>query len=266
MFFNTKQLSYYYIIVKNQKGPFWLLLHGFMGSHNDFLTIAKQLPGTVIIPDLLGHGQSSYSGTLADFSIEHQADDLVELITSITFQKVNVLGYSMGGRLALSLALRHPQIVQKLFLESSTAGIADNHEREARLLNDQKLARRLQEDSLKNFVNFWENLSLFSSQKKLPIHLQSFVRSQRLKQSNQGLVNSLLGMGTGTMPNYWDNLKTLNTETILFAGELDPKFKKITTQMQHLLPHSDHFIVNNAGHNIHLEQPKQFTKLILKRG
>lgn len=266
MFFKTKFSKYYYTVFKNGSAPFcWLLLHGFMGSHREYLNIAKKLPGMIIIPDLLGHGQSESTGNIECFSIEQQADDLATLSRQITNQKVNVWGYSMGGRLALALAFRHPNIVNHLYLESSTAGIKDNSARKARIANDQRLALKLQQDSLVNFVNFWENLPLFSSQKCLPSKVQAFVRTQRLQQSSTGLSKSLLGMGTGKMPNYWDELSSLQTSTTLFAGEFDSKFSSITHSMQLLIPNSERFVISGVGHNIHLENPNEILAIIRKK-
>ncbi|MFT8424806.1 MAG: 2-succinyl-6-hydroxy-2,4-cyclohexadiene-1-carboxylate synthase [Liquorilactobacillus sp.] len=266
MFFKTKFAKYYYLTIKNSVAPScWLLLHGFMGSHKEYLNIAKKLPGIIIIPDLLGHGKSNSDSNTNSFSIEQQADDLAALSRQIATQKINVWGYSMGGRLALALTLRHPDLVNQLYLESSTAGIKDDIARKNRINNDRQLASRLQTDGLTDFVNFWESLPLFSSQKLLPPKIQKFVRTQRLQQSNTELSKSLLGMGTGQMPNYWDKLSSLQVKTTLFTGELDSKFNSITHDMQLLIPNSERFVISGAGHNVHLEKPNEILAIIYKK-
>ncbi|AUJ28809.1 2-succinyl-6-hydroxy-2,4-cyclohexadiene-1-carboxylate synthase [Liquorilactobacillus hordei] len=267
MFFKAKFSKYYYIKIKNSTAPlYWLLLHGFMGTHKEFLNVATQLPGTIIIPDLLGHGQSDVNNDTKYFSIEQQADDLVALSKQITTQRVNIWGYSMGGRLALALALRYPEIVNHLYLESSTAGIKSPAARQARITNDHNLALRLQTaTSLTDFVDFWENLPLFHSQKDLSFETQAFVRNQRLQQSGIGLAKSLCGMGTGKMPNYWNQLPFLQSTTTLFAGELDTKFSNITRDMQLLIPNSKRVVIPGVGHNVHLENPNAILTTILQR-
>lgn len=91
----------YYFLVSGQGKPAWLFLHGFMGSHNDFSEVTQNLLGQTLIPDLLGHGQTTKSYDSNDYKIEKQADDLADLLDKFRVDQVVVVGYSMGGRLAI---------------------------------------------------------------------------------------------------------------------------------------------------------------------
>lgn len=244
----------------------WLLLHGFMGSHHDFDRIVPYLNGPILLPDLLGHGKSLTKSSYERFSIEYQISDLATLIKQKMAPPVNLWGYSMGGRLALGLALKHPELIKHLVLESSTAGLMTLTERLKRRRHDQRLAQVLLQDGLPAFVSFWSELALFSSQKRLPQKQRKFIQQQRLEQDSFCLANSLLGMGTGKMPNYWPQLEKLKLPVTLLAGELDPKYTKITAQMQKLLPQGQRYLIHAAGHNVHLEQPRTVAEIVELEG
>ncbi len=263
MIITLNNQDYYYQIIQNKANPQWLLLHGFTGSHQDFNHLAQSLPGTIIIPDLLGHGKSITTAPAERFKINQQVADLAQLIKSTMTPPINLWGYSMGGRLALALTLAHPDLIDHLILESSTAGLSSTAERIQRQQHDQKIAEKLRQNGIVAFVNFWESLPLFSSQQKLPPKDKQFIRNQRLQQDPNNLANSLLGMGTGTMPNFWPRLKQVKMPVILLCGRLDSKYQQLTEKMQVGLPSATRFVISNAGHNPHLEQPQTVLSLVL---
>ncbi|KRM96882.1 alpha beta fold family hydrolase [Liquorilactobacillus aquaticus DSM 21051] len=245
----------YYFTTSGSGQPQWLLLHGFMGSHHDFDSLIRRLHGKILLPDLLGHGKSRTNAPYERYYIDRQINDLTTLIKQQMKPPINLWGYSMGGRLALGLALKHPELIKHLVLESSTAGLKTSTERLKRRQHDQHLAKVLRQDRLPEFVSTWEELELFSSQKNLPLEQQALIHQQRMNQSSFSLANSLLGMGTGTMPNYWSQLHRLKLPIILLAGELDSKYTKISAQFAEVVPHGMRYIIPAAGHNVHLEQP-----------
>ncbi|MFC0290988.1 2-succinyl-6-hydroxy-2,4-cyclohexadiene-1-carboxylate synthase [Bombilactobacillus bombi] len=242
--------------------PVWLLLHGFMGSKYDFDNIRSALPGQVITLDLLGHGQTICDLTPTRLAFSQQIKDLQIFLEKYFTQPINLVGYSMGGRLALGLAISAPQLIAQLFLENCTAGIADRQKQQSRQHQDALLAQQLRQKSLEQFIDNWENLPLFASQKNLSTKLQQQIRLQRQHQNPLALAASLEGMGTGVMPNYWPQLAQLTLPTTIITGDLDAKFQKITAQMTALLPHAHRFVVTNAGHNVHLEQPNQYLTIL----
>src|SRR5690606_8543487 len=111
-------------------------------------------------------------------------------------------------------------------------------------------------------VDYWENIPLFETQKKLPDAQREQLRVQRLQNSPNGLANSLRGMGTGVQPSLWDDLHKLNIPVALIAGEQDTKFVSIAQNMHRKISHSTLHIVRNAGHTIHLEQAEKFAQIL----
>ncbi|MCD2257357.1 2-succinyl-6-hydroxy-2,4-cyclohexadiene-1-carboxylate synthase [Lactobacillus sp. CC-MHH1034] len=244
--------------------PYWLILHGFMGNHHEFETIATKLPGTKLLPDLLGHGGTTATKQHA-FTMTQQVIDLMMLTTQLVpDQRLNVLGYSMGGRIAVAFANTHPERIQTLFLESTRPGIATQKQRDIRRQHDQVLAKRLLTHGLHDFVNYWTELPLFASQKRLPQAVQQRVKAMRLHQRADLLARSLTEMGTGSQANYWPDLIKLTQPTHLIVGALDRKFTDINTKMVRQLPNVTLTKIPNAGHNSHLEAPNTFIKAVLK--
>lgn len=252
-----------YLVEQEGSGqPTWLLLHGFMGSHADFGQVTAGLPGQVLTVDLLGHGQTTASHDPWDYDMAQQAADLAAILAQLEINHINLVGYSMGGRLALGFALNYPELVGKLFLESSTAGIADNHQRQQRVEKDELQARQLEREPFTKFIDHWEKLPLFASQRQLPEEQQAAIRAQRLAQDPLALAASLRGMGTGAMPNFWDRLGGLTCPTTLIAGELDQKFQRITAKMADLIPNVKRVVVTGAGHNVHQERPAAYLRIL----
>ncbi|HSH02850.1 MAG TPA: 2-succinyl-6-hydroxy-2,4-cyclohexadiene-1-carboxylate synthase, partial [Anaerolineae bacterium] len=135
-------------------------------------------------------------------------------------------------------------------------------EQTARQQRDDALAQRILNQGLPAFVDFWENIPLFASQKQLPPSTQDHHRQLRLQNNPLGLANSLRGMGTGQQPNLWPHLPTLNLPTHLIAGALDTKFVNLNQQMHAQLPQSTLTIIPQVGHTTHLEAPHQYTNHI----
>jgi 2-succinyl-6-hydroxy-2,4-cyclohexadiene-1-carboxylate synthase len=194
--------------------------------------------------------------------MEAMGEALSKLLTHLQIQQAIVLGYSMGGRLALYFSVHYPERVLALILESASPGLSDQHERLARQKNDERLADQLLSEGLTRFVDQWENLPLFASQKQLPASVQERIRSERLSQTVEGLSGSLRGMGTGHQPSLWEALPTLRLPVILIVGEWDEKFVNLAERMDQELPNSHLFVVQHAGHAVHVEQFNFFVKIV----
>lgn len=241
-----------------------LLLHGFTGSSTNWRRLMEQLATAyrVIAVDLLGHGKTAVFPHPHRYTMPHVAADLATLLQSLAATPCHLLGYSMGGRLALYLAVHYPHLLHSLILESSSPGLATVAEREARTASDNALADRIEREGIPAFVDYWENIGLFASQKRLETAVRAQLRQQRLQNSPLGLANSLRGMGTGQQPSLWDDLPQLALPTLLIAGELDSKYVAIGRQMAPQLPTAQLAIVPDAGHTVHLEQPEKFVALV----
>ena len=241
-----------------------VLLHGFTGCAANWCEICARLETParwLIVPDLPGHGQSDAPADPARYAIEHCRADLLALLHILGVQEGQaiLLGYSMGGRIALYTALAG--FFRALILESASPGLADPIEREQRRQQDNALAELIERAGVRAFVDEWERLPLFASQQRLSREKRAVLREQRLANSALGLANSLRGVGTGVQPALHEQLSTLTLPTLLLAGELDVKFCQIARQMAARIPRADLRIVPNAGHTIHLEQPEAFVSL-----
>ncbi|MBC1459299.1 2-succinyl-6-hydroxy-2,4-cyclohexadiene-1-carboxylate synthase [Listeria newyorkensis] len=237
-----------------------LLLHGFTGSHATYDAILPILAADwhCVTVDLLGHGETDAPLDVTRYEMEEQAADLMAILDQVGAQKASVLGYSMGGRLALGLATLYPERIQTLVLQSASPGLESEQEREARILKDTALADKIKKQGVVDFVADWEKLPLFATQRYLSENVQDKVRAERLNQRAQGLAGSLGGMGTGAQPSFWEELPALHMPTLLLAGQEDQKFCGIAVAMKTALPDAKYITFSNAGHTIHIEQPEAF--------
>lgn len=243
-----------------------LLLHGFTGSAVAWAELAAQLAPhrRIIAVDLVGHGQSSAPANSERYGMEHCVADLLALLGALQIARTDVLGYSMGGRVALQLAAAAPARVGALVLESSSPGLADPAERKARVAADEALAGAIERDGLDVFVERWERLPLFASQATLLAEIHARQHEQRMRNNPHGLANSLRGMGAGQQSSLWDHLPQIDAPTLLIAGELDQKYCAIAEKMAQALPNAQNVTVPNAGHTVHLEQPDIFATTVLE--
>ena len=197
----------------------------------------------------------------ARYALEHQADDLAALLAAIDALPADVVGYSMGARLALVLALRHPGAVSALLLESPSAGIADDRDRARRRAADEALATLLDHDGLAAFVEAWEAQPLLASQAALPEDARAALRAERLVHDPRGLAASLRGAGQGVMAPLGDRLPAIACPALVIAGVLDPAGLARARVVAAGLPGAQLEIVRGAGHTPHLEQPEAFLAL-----
>lgn len=256
------EVSYHYRQQGN--GPPLILLHGFTGSSESWQETAEILGEsmTIVSIDLPGHGRTESPAAARRYAIDLVAQDIVALARSLGHDRFSILGYSMGGRLALYLTYRYPASVSSMILESASPGIADRNEREQRQLQDYALAESIEREGMKNFVDRWERLPLFATQSAVSEQKRKELREQRLQNNPLGLANSLRGMGTGSQPSLWNILPGIHIPTLLLCGELDDKYVSISKQMAERMRGADLYVVQDAGHNIHFEQPARFLRAL----
>lgn len=238
-----------------------VMLHGFTGSSDTWrsLIASWQDRYQIITVDLPGHGRTRM-GTPRN--MEACCRDLDALFQHIGLEKFHLVGYSMGGRTALSYAVSYPAMVASLILESASPGLESHQERVARITQDEKLANRILSEGIQDFVNYWENIPLFATQKRLSEEKKQMIRLERLSQCAEGLHDSLLYMGTGSQTSLWGQLPQMKIPILLLAGALDEKFIRINQRMEKLLPNAKLSIVSRAGHAIHVEESEVFGKII----
>lgn len=253
----------YNVEISGEGFPF-LLLHGFTGDASTWFPFAPLWGkrSKLIIPDIIGHGKTATPEDLVRYKIESAAHDLKGILDELKIEKVDILGYSMGGRLALTFTLLFPERVRKLILESASPGLLTESEREPRRLKDAELAQFIKDKGIERFVDYWENIPLFETMKRLPENITAEIRKQRLTNSPTGLSNSLLGMGTGSQPSWWESLDRINHEVLLVTGELDEKFCGIAKNMIKNLKNGKWIVVENSGHANHVEDSEKFGTIV----
>lgn len=241
-----------------------VLLHGFTGSSHawgDGLVDGLVSGGaTPVLVDLPGHGRHVGEGGPEHFTLERVFDLVDEAAAG---GAVELVGYSMGGRMALAYAVRYPDRVRRLVLESASPGLATEEERARRRADDEALAVEILGGGIESFVDRWEGLPLFESQASLPARVRGSVRARRLLNDPRSLAASLRGLGTGVLPSYWGALETLPMPVLLVVGALDPKFVGIAREMQKRIPQARLEVVPEAGHAVHLERPDAWLAAVL---
>ena len=250
----------------SKDAPALVLLHGFTGSAASWgkhLDVFAEAGLRVVALDMLGHGRSDVPEKPSRYRIHECCEDILAImhILDIHEGEATLLGYSMGGRIALYTAFSG--FFRSVILESASPGIADEDERYRRYRSDNALADFIEREGLATFVEVWERIPLFESQKQLSPEARAALHEQRMKNSELGLANSLRGIGTGEQPSLHARLPELTLPVLLIAGQLDGKFSSIAKEMAAALPHAQLAIVPDAGHTVHLEQPAQFDTLVL---
>ncbi|MCK4302016.1 MAG: 2-succinyl-6-hydroxy-2,4-cyclohexadiene-1-carboxylate synthase [candidate division Zixibacteria bacterium] len=242
-----------------------MLIHGFMGSSADWVD-ADGVPlfsgeRHVVAIDLPGHGGTVVTGSDESFRMENCAAGLIGLMDTLGLDRCDLVGYSMGGRLALFLALEYPQRFRRVVLESASPGLKTLDERKARIAHDEKLARRLETRPLKDSLTDWFDQPLFasmiSSREKFDALLQ-----RRLENDVSGLCLSLRMMGTGVQPSLWTRLDRLSLPLLLIVGGKDTKFQTIGRDMVARGKGVTMEVVDDAGHNVHFERPATYAKCV----
>lgn len=230
-----------------------VLLHGFTGSPRAWDAVCEALPEgvTVLRPPLFGHGADA--GSVASF--EDEVDRLVEVVRDASIRGAHLVGYSLGGRLALGLIVRHPQLFASATCIGVHPGLAEPAEREERARSDEALASVLEREGLDPFLAEWERLPLFATQSRLPSEVLERQRRERRRHDAQGLARALRILGLARMPNFRPALSSLSIPITLAVGELDSKFRALATEMLGALRCGRLLLVPGAGHNLVLERP-----------
>lgn len=279
-----------------------ILLHGFMQKGKSWSEVANHLKDNffLVMPDLPGHGATLLPQKSEAFSFETHSALVQALIDACALwqkspepasptnsplaskptvtaptiapaQKPILVGYSMGGRVAAMYACENPEAIQALVLESAGLGFKTEDERLARAKKNEKLFHRLLEEPFEQFIDFWEDLPLFDSQKNLPEQTRQAQRKTRLANDPAQLAYSLLYAGQQVMPNLRKPLSALvknkpaKLPILYMAGALDVTYTGIVRSFLEEAGSSTSLcveVIKGAGHNIHLEKPEAFCEAL----
>ena len=232
-----------------------IALHGFTQTGRSWLTpgrtLAALVPGMALhTPDMPGHGSRSSE----PLDLNTAADRLAEAMPPGIW-----LGYSMGGRHLLHLALRHPDRCLGLVLISTTAGIDNDLDRAERRANDERTADRILEVGVTAFVEEWTTQPMFAGR----LH-DDDERESRLTNTAEGLAGSLRLAGTGTQMPLWSDIGRLDMPTLVITGSDDAKFTILGQRLATVIPNAEHHVVQGSGHAVHLERPDEVAAAIAR--
>ncbi|GAB2280146.1 hypothetical protein Dimus_014783 [Dionaea muscipula] len=255
-----------------------LFLHGFLGTGQDWVPTMKAISGSVrcISVNLPGHGKSmiQYHGAKDtagedQISIRVVAALLSKLIDNIAPRKVTLVGYSMGGRIALYMALKYGPKIDGAIIISGSPGLKDATARKTRCAKDDSKALSLVSFGLRAFVETWYSGDLWLSFREHPSFKKLIAR--RLQHHDPCcLAKALSDLSIGRQPSLWDELKHCKTPLLFMVGEKDAKFKKIVLDISSELRQSvdpnremhEAVVVPCCGHAVHLENPLAVVSLV----
>jgi 2-succinyl-6-hydroxy-2,4-cyclohexadiene-1-carboxylate synthase len=226
-----------------------LFIHGFAGSANGFDHLEPLLGDlfTAVSVQLPGHG---------DAPLARDWDSVIDGLGALLTGSPHVLiGYSQGARLALAVAQKFPERIDRLILESGGAGFRRRHDRLLRRKSDAALAELITTRGVEAFVAHWESLPLFAGLRSIPPSAQEALRKRRASHTAQGLANALEVMGQGAQPDLWPGLQRLRVPTLLITGAADEKYTRLARKMVVDLPLAWRVSFRGIGHAPHLECP-----------
>ncbi|MBG1267812.1 2-succinyl-6-hydroxy-2,4-cyclohexadiene-1-carboxylate synthase [Nostoc sp. WHI] len=261
-----KNYKFNYSLIGKLDKPLILFLHGFMGNIEEFDKAIKLLSDdfSYLTIDLPGHGKTQLLGGDEYYTMANTAHALIDLLDELKITRCFLVGYSMGGRLALYLTLHFPERFFKVVLESASPGLQTEAEQLERIKFDTqigtKLTRSIEKSDFAAFLLNWYNQPIFGYIKN---HLEyDRMVESRLHNNPVELDKSLRFMGTGCQPSLWKKLKDNKISILLLVGEYDEKFITINTDMSKICKFTQLKTISNAGHNIHFENTLAFVENI----
>jgi 2-succinyl-6-hydroxy-2,4-cyclohexadiene-1-carboxylate synthase len=233
-----------------------VLLHGFSGTRHAWDGVIAALDRERYRPplalDLPGHGDAADAHRPITFA------GCVAHVLAHSPPRFVLCGYSLGGRVALHVALAAPERVTRLVLVSSSPGIEDADERAARRDADRALARELEDEPFERFIERWRTQPLFAGE---PADVGALARADQRRNRPEALAAALRGIGTGEMEPLWSRLGELGMPVTVLAGERDPKFLAIGRRMLASLPAGE-LLTLPGGHGLPLECPRELAEAL----
>src|SRR5512132_490260 len=223
-----------------------LFVPGFMQPRDAWRPVAELLPERYP-STLLDHREHTFEGRLAEIAAAGEG--------------AVVVGYSLGGRLALRAALRAPDRYAGLVLVGATAGIEDSAARADRAEADERLAGWMERSSIEDIVGVWERQPLFADQGEALIEGQ---RAGRLSQDPRALASLLRSAGQGALEPVWDELPRLELPLLALAGNRDERYAAAARRLAELAPRGRFGLVERAGHAPQLQRPEAVARLLIE--
>ena len=263
MFFITDKLKFYFSKFNISKEVPYFFLHGFTGTQQNWTTTIKGLKKPSYAIDLPGHGKSLFLKQNTKYTFDDWCDDFNQLLEYLNLNKINLCGYSMGGRLAISFAKKHPNKINSLFLESTSFGLKNEEDRNKRIKSDKVISDNILNNFNKTMIE-WSYKPLFSSQKIRNKTEWDEQLNHRLMHKKRQLSKSLKVFSLGKMNYYRNDIINFTFPIIIINGSEDKKFIEIGKDLLSLNRNSKLYIVPESNHNIHMENNNEFVKILKK--
>ncbi len=241
-----------------------IFLHGFTGSTADWQFIVDKLPERFypVRYDQIGHGKTESPADIKYFTSRFKLRAVEKIRDDLKLKEHILCGYSMGGRAAYNYAMTNPVNFKGLIIESSTPGIEEAIQRIDKIKEDNEFAQKIETEGMVNFINFWYSRPFFASMRSLPADFKGKLIESRMNNNPIGLAYTLRGFSAGRMVSHWDNLSAVNTKVLLISGSLDLRYTMLAEKAAPRFKDAQHKIIENAGHNTHLEKPEEFINLV----
>jgi 2-succinyl-6-hydroxy-2,4-cyclohexadiene-1-carboxylate synthase len=249
-----------------------LFLHGFAQSADSWTPVVRAMadaavsvPLRLVLLDLIGHGQSAKPHVDAPYQLEHIVEMLDALRTAVapptSGGRFHVVGYSMGGRIALAYAAEHAASLTSLVLESASFGPRSADERAAFAERDRALAERLRVSTPEEFAAWWAEMPVLADQSALPTEVRAAEQARRAANDTDALARVTLGAGQAVMPDLYEAVGGMGIPLLYVCGEHDERYSSIAAAAQ--ARWGLDVARFDTGHNVHLASPKEFAELLL---
>jgi 2-succinyl-6-hydroxy-2,4-cyclohexadiene-1-carboxylate synthase len=259
-----KEIRYHwhYTLTGDRRLPPLILLHGWMGSCDDWNNVIELLKSRFycIEIDLPGHGKTEVIGDDRGYQFIDTATGIIQLLADLAIDRGTICGYSFGGRLALYLALEYPNRFDRVILESTAPGLPTIAARQARIVSDDRIVQKLATDNFVEFVTDWYRQSIFIDIDKHPDFPDLLQR--RLTNQPAQLARSLRYAGLGQQPDLSGRLITCNLPVSLIVGAKDLKFVSIAQTLDRDCQCTSLAIIPNCSHNVHFQAPHLWADLV----
>jgi 2-succinyl-6-hydroxy-2,4-cyclohexadiene-1-carboxylate synthase len=249
--------QWHFNLIGDRTLPPLLLLHGWMGSCEDYEEIVARLRSRFycIAIDLPGHGKTEVVGGDLGYGFVNTALGIIQLLDRLAIDRCAIAGYSFGGRLALYLALEFPDRFDKVMLESTSPGLATEFDRQTRIIQDWQIIDRLETENFADFVRDWYRQPIFTGIDKHP-NFEDLIHRRIATNQTSNLIKSIEHAGLGMQPYLANRLKVHPRSISLIVGGLDRKFVDLNREIDRESQISTLEIVPNCSHNVHFQQPQ----------
>jgi 2-succinyl-6-hydroxy-2,4-cyclohexadiene-1-carboxylate synthase len=231
-----------------------VMLHGFTNTGRSWDGVISALPERYrsLAPDIRGHGAAAGVRPVTLGAV-------IGDVSALGPDSFTLVGYSMGGRVALHAALVLPERIRRLVLVGASPGLRDAAARAERQAADERLAGHAERETIEEFAERWARTPILAGQSDA---VRAAAEADRRRNEPEGLAAALRGLGTGALPSVWHRLRELGIPVELVVGERDAKFRSTAGHMAEDIPNAQVTIVPGAGHAVHLEAPEAVAAVI----